>query len=99
MPLQPDESCGVEPALHGYHYLYSRLSDTVYVHLRKRLYPHLLRSLWVDRWLLSGGDVSTGAFMLNDSVQTVLQRYHELRGSDHVEKAYEFNRMALKQRK
>jgi hypothetical protein len=87
---------GVKPTHAGFYY---RLSDTVYVHLRKRLYPHLLRSLWVDRWLLSGGDVSTGAFMLNDSVQTVLQRYHELRGSDHVEKAYEFNRMALKQRK
>jgi hypothetical protein len=45
---------------------------------------------------VSGGDVSTGAFMLNDSVQTVLQRYHELRGSDHVEKAYAFNRLVLK---
>jgi hypothetical protein len=74
---------------------YLRLSDTVYMHLRKRLYPHLMRSLWVDRWLLNGGDVSTGAFMLNDSVQTVLQRYHELRGLDHVEKAYAFNRAIL----
>jgi hypothetical protein len=75
--------------------LEKRLFETVYVRLHKRLYPHLLRTLWVDRWLLNGGDVSTAAYMLNDSVQTVLARYHELRGVDHVEKAYAFNQTVL----
>ena len=78
--------------------LENRLFQTVYVRLQKRLYPHLLRTLWVDRWLLNGGDVSTAAYMLNDSVQTVLQRYHELRGVDHVEKAYAFNETILTNR-
>jgi hypothetical protein len=69
-----------------------RISQMVYARLGKRLYPHLLRTLWVDRYLLeSNGDISTAAYILNDNVQTVLKRYHELRGFDHIKKAYEFN--------
>jgi hypothetical protein len=41
--------------------------------------------------LESNGDISTAAYILNDNVQTVLKRYHELRGFDHIKKAYEFN--------
>ena len=33
--------------------------------------------------------------MLNDNVQTVLKRYHELRGADHTAKAYAFNEAIL----
>jgi hypothetical protein len=72
-----------------------RLFETVYIRLQKRLYPHLLRTIWVDRWLINGGDVSTAAYMLNDSVQTIWTRYHELRGMDHIEKAYAFNQAIL----
>jgi integrase len=76
--------------------LYWRLTDTVSCYLGKRLYPHLLRTLWVDQYLLSsGGDVSTAAYMLNDTVATMLQRYHELRGESHVQKAYNFNQRIL----
>jgi site-specific recombinase XerD len=71
------------------------LSDTVYFYTRKRLYPHLLRTLWVDQYLLSTGDVSTAAFWLNDNVITVLKRYHELRGEDHTVKAFAFNQLIL----
>jgi integrase len=75
---------------------YQCISSAVYLHLRKRLYPHLLRTLWVDQYLLSsGGDVSTAAYILNDTVATVLKRYHELRGADHVQKAYAFNQAVL----
>jgi integrase len=75
--------------------LYRRLAEDFYIRLQKRFYPHLLRTLWVDRWLLSGGDVSTAAYILNDTVQTVWKRYHELRGMDHIQKAYEFNQAIL----
>ena len=72
------------------------LSDITYMHLKKRLYPHLLRTLWVDQYLLStDGDVSTAAFWLNDNVLTVLKRYHEFRGEDHTAKAYNFNQAIL----
>jgi site-specific recombinase XerD len=72
------------------------VSDTVYFHTKKRLYPHLLRTLWVDQYLLStDGDVSTAAFWLNDNVLTVLKRYHELRGKDHTQKASQFNQAIL----
>jgi site-specific recombinase XerD len=75
---------------------YQCVSHAVYLHLRKRLYPHLLRTLWVDQYLLSsGGDVSTAAYILNDTVATVLKRYHELRGADHIQKAYAFNQAIL----
>src|SRR5262245_49449661 len=66
-----------------------RLTTTVYVHTRKRLYPHLLRTMWTDTYLLhSGGDVDTAAVMLNDSVQTMLAHYHEIRDNEQVVKAY-----------
>jgi hypothetical protein len=83
-----------KPLLHPV--LWKRLRDVVYVHLQKRLYPHLLRTLWVDQYLLaSNGDVSTAAYLLNDNVATVLRRYHELRGADHIQKAYAFNQAIL----
>jgi hypothetical protein len=74
---------------------YYRISETIYVHLRKRMFPHLARTIWVDPWIVSGGDVSTSAFMLNNSVATML-RYHEQRAQSHVNKAYAFNQRRLK---
>jgi hypothetical protein len=57
---------------------------------------HLLRTLWVDQYLLStNGDVSTAAFWLNDTPQTVLKRYHELRGETHTLNASDFNQQIL----
>jgi hypothetical protein len=75
--------------------LYRRLAEDFYIRSGKRFFPHLVRTLWVDRWLLSGGDVSTAAYLLNDTVATVLKRYHELRGIDHIQKAYAFNQAIL----
>ena len=78
--------------------IWRKLSTNVYKHTRKRIYPHLLRTLWVDTYLLeSGGDIDTAAFMLNDSPQTVLKHYHELRAERQVPKAYDFNRRILEQ--
>jgi hypothetical protein len=66
--------------------------DQVWSFTGKRFYPHLVRTLWQDRYLLdSNGDVSTSAFMLNDHPLTALAHYHELRGTQHVPKAFAFN--------
>jgi site-specific recombinase XerD len=76
--------------------LRKRLFTTIYYHLGRRVYPHLLRTLWTDAFLLSsGGDVDTAAYMLNDSVMTVLKHYHEIRADQQVLKAYAFNDAAL----
>jgi hypothetical protein len=75
---------------------YQCVAHAAWLHLRKRLFPHLIRTLWVDHYLLaSNGDVSTAAFILNDTVGTMLKRYHELRGADHIQKAYAFNETML----
>jgi hypothetical protein len=68
------------------------LSEQVYFHTGgKRFYPHLIRTIWTDTYLLKTHDISTAAFMLNDRPDTVLQRYHELRANDHIQKAYQFS--------
>jgi hypothetical protein len=67
------------------------LRNQVYFHTNgKRFYPHLIRTIWTDAYLLQTHDVSTAAFMLNDRPDTVLQRYHELRANDHIQKAHQF---------
>jgi hypothetical protein len=76
--------------------LRDRLTYTVYSAIGKRIYPHLLRTIWTDAYLLSsGGDIDTAAYMLNDNPATVLQHYHELVGERQVAKAYAFNQAIL----
>jgi hypothetical protein len=75
--------------------LRDQLGTIVYAYSGKRFYPHLARTLWVDQYLLATGDISTAAYMLNDSVQMMLKRYHELRGADHTAKAFAFNQAIL----
>jgi hypothetical protein len=84
---------GVKQTHAGFYY---RISQPIYIHLRKRLFPHLVRSLWTDSWIESGGDVATGAYMLNNAVTTMLEHYHDFYAQSHVEKAYEFNQKKLK---
>jgi integrase len=76
--------------------IWGRLAYTVYRYLGRRIYPHLLRTLWTDTYLLtSNGDIDTAAYMLNDTPTTVLQHYHELRADQQVSKAYAFNQAIL----
>jgi hypothetical protein len=75
--------------------LRDQVGTLLYAYTGKRFYPHLARTLWVDRYLLATGDISTAAFMLGDSVQMMLRRYHELRGADHTAKAFSFNQAIL----
>jgi hypothetical protein len=72
------------------------LRNQIYFHTDgKRFYPHLIRTIWTDTYLLQTHDVSTAAFMLNDRPDTVLQRYHELRANDHIQKAHQFTQSLL----
>jgi hypothetical protein len=75
--------------------LATSLTDCVMLRLGKRFYPHLIRTIYTDTCLLQTHDISTVAFMLNDRPQTVLQRYHELRGNDLVQNAYRFTQALL----
>jgi hypothetical protein len=78
----------------GRPYTTQKLHNTLFIHIYartgKRFYPHLIRTIWTDTYLLQTGDISTAAFMLNDRPETVLNRYHELRANDHVSKAHIF---------
>jgi hypothetical protein len=77
------------------HSLLNALFLQVYARIGKRFYPHLIRTIWTDAFLLKTHDVSTAAYMLNDRPETVLKRYHELRGNDHIQKAYQFTQSLL----
>jgi hypothetical protein len=71
------------------------LTDHVMLRLGKRFYPHLVRTIWTDTFLLSTHDISTAAFMLNDSPETMIKHYHELRANDHIQKAQQFTQSLL----
>jgi len=68
------------------------------VRLGKRFYPHLIRTIYADTYLLRTHDVDTVAFMLNDTPQTMYKHYHELRAHDHVRKAYQYTQELLDRR-
>jgi hypothetical protein len=42
-------------------------------------------------------DIDTAAALLNDTPQTIMKHYHELRTQEHIEKALAFNRQTLGQ--
>jgi hypothetical protein len=75
--------------------LHQMLFIQIYARTGKRFYPHLIRTIWTDAFLLKTHDISTAAYMLNDTPTTVLKRYHELRGNDHIQKAYQFTQSLL----
>jgi hypothetical protein len=64
---------------------------------KKRFFPHMARTLWTDTWLEHHGDIDTAAALLNDTPQTIMKHYHELRTQEHIEKALAFNRQTLGQ--
>jgi hypothetical protein len=71
------------------------LKDCVLRRTNKRFYPHLIRTLWATAFIAHTGDFTTTAYMLNDTVQTVLRRYQEILEKDHQQKAHRFLRGAL----
>jgi hypothetical protein len=67
-----------------------RLQYETYARLKKRFYPHLIRTIMTDSMLIKGVDVSTVAFLLNDTPEMIYKRYHELRANDHIKIADQF---------
>jgi hypothetical protein len=67
----------------------------VYRYTGKRLYNHLLRSLFISHHLTNGVDINSVAFALNDTPATVLKSYNELMEEKHRPIIYEANQRAL----
>jgi len=67
-----------------------QLKTIVYAYTGKRFYPHLIRTIWATQYIAATGDFTTAAHMLNDRVDTVIKRYQEILGRDHVRKARAF---------
>jgi hypothetical protein len=62
----------------------------------KRLYPHLLRTLFVSHAIRNGLDPTSAAFVMNDKVATILPFYNEFYAEEHQKAAQDFYRRALK---
>jgi hypothetical protein len=76
-------------------HLLSNLRAHVYRYTGKRLYTHLLRSLFISHHLTNGVDINSVAFALNDTPATVLKSYNELMEEKHRPIIYEANQRAL----
>jgi hypothetical protein len=60
-------------------------------HLRKRISPHLFRTIWTDAYLdAHPGDFEGAAAMLNDKPETVAGWYRQFRVAKHLAKAEDF---------
>jgi hypothetical protein len=75
--------------------LLQELRAHVYRYTGKRLYTHLLRSLFISHHLTNGVDINSVAFALNDTPATVLNAYNELMEEKHRPIIYEANQQAL----
>lgn len=75
--------------------LYMKLKVHVYRHTGKRLYPHLLRTLFTSHMLSSGMDINSVAYGLNDTPATVLRAYNELQAGVHQQSLHEGYRRFL----
>lgn len=75
------------------------LADKIRVHVAawtgKRLYPHLIRTIFTSELLTSGVDINTVAYGLNDNPRTVLQAYNELQAGKHEQTLQELNRLVF----
>jgi site-specific recombinase XerD len=75
--------------------LYMKLKVHVYRHTKKRLYPHLLRTIFTSSMLSSGMDINSVAYGLNDNPATVLRAYNELQAGVHQQSLHGAYRRAL----
>jgi integrase len=75
--------------------LLARLQVHVYRYTGKRLYTHLLRSLFSSHHLSNGVDINSVAYGLNDTPKTVLTAYNQLHADKHRGILQEANRRAL----
>jgi hypothetical protein len=75
--------------------LYNQLKIHVFRLTHKRLYMHLLRTIFVSNHLARGVPVNAVAYALNDHPISVQNFYNELQGVQHQQSLREANRQAL----
>jgi hypothetical protein len=70
--------------------IYDKLRLHVWRLTGKRMFPHLLRTLFVSHAINNGMDLNSVAFLTNDKPETVLQSYNELNAQQHQQAADDF---------
>jgi hypothetical protein len=75
--------------------LLARLRVHVYRYTGKRLFTHLLRSLFMSHHLTAGIDINSIAYAMNDMPATVLNAYNELMEEKHRPIIHTANQQAL----
>jgi site-specific recombinase XerC len=76
--------------------LNAQLSLAVFRLIKKRFYTHQIRTIWATEFVTTTGRFDTAAHMLGDTVQVVLQRYHEMIEHEHKNMARSFLTAALR---
>ena len=70
----------------------TRFHLAIYHALQKRIWLHLLQTIWSDTYLdAHPGNYEGAAAMLNNSPNMVHQRYRRFRRDQHLQKAVDFN--------
>jgi hypothetical protein len=75
--------------------IYTKLKIHVYRFTGKRLFPHLLRTIFTSSHLSAGVDINSVAYGLGDTPAVVLGAYNELQAGKHGQSLQESNRRAL----
>jgi hypothetical protein len=75
--------------------LLTRLKVHTYRFTGKRLFTHLLRSLFMTHHLTNGVNINTIAYAMNDTPETILANYNELMANTHRPMIHDANRRAL----
>jgi hypothetical protein len=75
--------------------LLTRLKVHTYRYTGKRLFTHLLRSLFMTHHLTNGVDINSIAYAMNDTPETILANYNELLADKHRPIIRDANRRAL----
>jgi hypothetical protein len=78
--------------------LLTRLQVHVYRYTSKRLFTHLLRSLFMTHHLTNGVDINSIAYAMNDMPATVLENYNEMMADKHRPIIHNANLQALANR-
>lgn len=73
---------------YGYQTLRNVTAPHVYSYTGKHWHPHIIRTVWATEWIRNGGDFYKAAFMLNDTLETVMKNYAHLRGENVAEEVY-----------
>jgi site-specific recombinase XerD len=77
--------------------LYGQITEKVYLYSGgKRLYPHLMRTLFFSEGVHANKDINFLASALNIDPVTALRHYNEIRAEDVMKTLADFNRETLR---